>query len=245
MIKDEKPTVRDLKGGDWYWMDKAVIQQYTPKVGAIGIAVYNFLASLVDRSQRCFPSQKYIAEFLGYSRATVNKALKLLKRNGLIGIEKRSRYHCVYHLLKVRCKAGETEISSRENSDVNQEDANDNKLTRMNNNIDIENRKTLDSNSIFKGFRPRNRRELLALDLAEALNDHRGLALYLSYSKKYPEPLLRKVLGEVKEIPFEKIRKSRAALFNHLIQRYAQKTLENPGNQPGDEIFGNSDLSRP
>jgi len=245
MIKDEKLTVRDLKGGDWYWMDKAVIQQYTPKVGAIGIAVYNFLASLVDSSQRCFPSQKYIAESLGYSRATVNKALSLLKTTGLIGIEKRSRYHCVYYLLKVRCHAGETEMSSRGNSDVNQEDTNDNKLTRMNNNIDIQNRKPLGSGDIFKGFRPRNKRELLALDLAEALNDHRGLALYLSYSKKYPEPLLRKVLGEVKEIPFEKIRKSRAALFNHLIQKYAQKTAENPGDQSGDKISGDSALSGP
>ena len=34
--------------------------------------------------------------------------------------------------------------------------------------------------------------------------------------------LLRQTLGEVMEIPQERIKKSRAALFNHLIQKYAQ-----------------------
>ncbi len=66
------------------------------------------------------PTRANIAEHLGYSRATVNKAIKVLEENELIRIEKRSRYHCVYHLLKVRCKDDETQMSSRGNSDVNQ-----------------------------------------------------------------------------------------------------------------------------
>jgi biotin operon repressor len=115
-----KIEVRDLRNGNWYWIHRAVIKEYTPKIGATGIAVYNFLASCADTQQSCFPSQKYIAEHLGYSRATVNKAIQVLEKNGLIRIEKRSRYHCVYHLLKVRCKAGKTQKSSRGNSDVNQ-----------------------------------------------------------------------------------------------------------------------------
>jgi biotin operon repressor len=97
-----------------------VIKEYTPKIGSTGIAVYNFLASFVDTRQSCFPSQKYIAEHLGYSRATVNKTIKVLEENGLIRIEKRSRYHCVYHLLKVRCKDDKTQKLSRGNSDVKQ-----------------------------------------------------------------------------------------------------------------------------
>ena len=79
----------------------------------------------------------------------------------------------------------------------------------------------------FKDFIPRNREELLALDLAEALNDYEGIALYISYSKKYPESLLRRVLSEVKEIPDEKIKKSRGALFNHLVMRYGQENYNN------------------
>ncbi len=89
-------------------------------IGAAGIAVYNFLASCVDTRQSCFPSQKHIAEHLGYSRVTVNKTIKLLEENELISIEKRSRYYCVYHLLKVRCKDDKTQLSSGGNSDVNQ-----------------------------------------------------------------------------------------------------------------------------
>ncbi len=72
-------------------------------------------------------------------------------------------------------------------------------------------------------FKPRNEKELLATDLAEALNDTKNLPLYLSYCNKYPEQLLRRVLGEVKELPQEKIRKSKGALFNYLVQKYANK----------------------
>jgi len=71
-------------------------------------------------------------------------------------------------------------------------------------------------------FIPRTREELLAFDLAEALDDRRSLPVYLSYARKYPESFLRNILGNVKEIPISKIKKSRAALFNFLIKKYAQ-----------------------
>lgn len=76
----------------------------------------------------------------------------------------------------------------------------------------------------FKGFQPKNQAELLALDLAKELDDPPGLPLYLSYAKKYPASLLRQALGVVKEIPSQKVKKSRGALFNYLVQKYAQKT---------------------
>ena len=87
--------------------------------------------------------------------------------------------------------------------------------------------KDLSNRNDFKDFRPRTREELLALDLASALSDTKGLRLYLSYAKRYPESLLRKVLGEVKEIPEERIRKSRAALFNHIVRKHAKETSNN------------------
>lgn len=79
----------------------------------------------------------------------------------------------------------------------------------------------------FKDFRPGDKQELLALDLADTLNDRDNLPLYLSYAKRYPEQLLRRVLGEVKEVPLKKIKKSRGALFNHLVQKYAQQASNN------------------
>jgi len=229
MPNQEKIEIRDLRNGDWYWVHKAVIREYAPKVGAIGIAVYNFLASLADGRQICFPSQRYIAERLGYSRSYINETLKLLEKNGLIRIEKKGRYHRIYHLLKLRCQPGRTQMSTRANSGVNQSDTNNNKLTRIINNIDSKN--LLGSNfKIFKKFKPKSREELLALDLAKALKDRNGFPLYLSYSKRYPESLLRRVLGEVEEIPDRKIKKSRGALFNYLIQKYVKETSKNNRN---------------
>ncbi len=63
-------------------------------------------------------------------------------------------------------------------------------------------------------------KELLALELAKNLDDLEALSLYRSYVNRYPEWLLRKVLGEAMKTPANKIKKSRGALFNHLIRRY-------------------------
>lgn len=222
MAKQTKNKVRDLRNGSWYWIHRRILKEYSKKVGATGILVYNFLASLADRTQACFPSQKYIAECLGYSRTTVNRAIKTLEKNGLIRIKKRDRYHCLYSLVEPRCKASETQMSNRRNSDVKQVNTNNNKLTRNINNNDRRNKNFLNFNS-FKGFKPKTRKELLALDLTRELNDCKSLPLYLHYCKKYPESVIRKALGEVKETPLERIKKSKAALFSYLIKKYAQR----------------------
>ena len=41
-------------------------------------------------------------------------------------------------------------------------------------------------------FKPRTREELLALDLAEGLNDRKSLPTYLTYARRYPEGFLRR-----------------------------------------------------
>lgn len=120
-------------------------------------------------------------------------------------------------------------MSNRRNSDVAQVNTNNNKLKRNINNIDNEDKKPFSSRTSNE-FIPKTREELLALDLAEGLNDIKALPLYLSYAKKYPEFLLRKVLGEVRDIPSEKIKKSRGALFNHLITKYAKGAFKNNRN---------------
>jgi len=92
-------------------------------------------------------------------------------------------------------------------------------------NIDIDNKKNFKSDvKAFKGFKPKTREELLAFDLAKGLDDLQGLPLYLSYSKKYPEGLLRKILSEIQKIPAEKIKKSRGALFNYLVQKHGKES---------------------
>lgn len=227
--------LRDIKDGDWYWVNKSIIFDYAKKINATGIMVYSLLACFANKNQSCFPSQKYISEKLGCSRATVNRTLKELEDKGLIRIEKIDKYRCAYHLLKVGCQAlekleqkgesGETDMARDETSEFHRKDTNDKYLSRNNNNnIDIDNINNIDSvTNSDMGINPLTREEFIAYDLAEALNDPEGIALYISYAKRFPESLLRGTLGDVLEIPDEKIRKSRAALFNHIISKHINK----------------------
>jgi DNA-binding MarR family transcriptional regulator len=220
---NDKIEIRELRNGEWYWIQRALIQDYAAQIKAIGLAVYNLLAAMAGNDQQCFPSQKYMAECLACSRATVNKTIKRLERAGLVKIGKRDRYHCRYTLLKVRCKAQETQMSTGGNPDVSRIDTNDNDITRINNDIDKLKIKT----SIYRSFKKikckqQTREDLLARDLAEALNDLPGFPLYLTLARKYPESFLREKLSEAKSIPAKKIKKSRGAFFNYLIQKNAQ-----------------------
>jgi hypothetical protein len=72
-------------------------------------------------------------------------------------------------------------------------------------------------------FKPKNEKELLAWDIANNLNDITSLHFYLSLANRYPAGLLRKALGATLEVPSARIRKSRGALFNHLVQQYAKE----------------------
>jgi DNA-binding transcriptional MocR family regulator len=212
--------IRNMNKGDWYWIPKAVIQEYASRIGAMGIAVYNFLASMADRNQSCFPSQRYMAERLGYSRSTMSRAIKCLEEHRLIRKEMRSRYHCVYQLLRVRCGVGETQMSTAGNSDVIQEDTNKTKLTRINNNVVV----SVSQKKLPTERRPLTREELLALDISEVLDDQRNIKQYLHFARKFPESILREFLSQVKQTPPEKIKKSRAALFVYLVKQYDQQT---------------------
>jgi hypothetical protein len=62
---------------------------------------------------------------------------------------------------------------------------------------------------------------LLALDIATALDDLKGLALYLKYCRTYPQAVIFRAFADAKEIPLERIRKSRGALFTYLAKKYA------------------------
>ena len=86
--------------------------------------------------------------------------------------------------------------------------------------IDI---RSIDIEKWVRNFEPRTKKDLLALDVAKALDDMKNLGLYISYCRKYPEDLIRKILGIVKEFPPEKIRKSKGALFNYLVQKHGKE----------------------
>jgi len=87
-----------------------------------------------------------------------------------------------------------------------------------------------DSAESFLGVSKEFKSKELAVDIARALEDQENLALYISYCRRYPLPLLRTVLAEVRQIPSGKIKKSRGALFNYLVQKYAKENHQNPGH---------------
>lgn len=94
---------------------------------------------------------------------------------------------------------------------------NDNKI----NNFDYRNDRGKEFNSFL------TREDALARDLAAGLNDEANLGFYLSVCRKYPEEILWMIYGRVKQFPERKIKKSKGALFNYLIQKYAKDNNRN------------------
>ncbi len=93
-------TVRDVRNGEWYWVDKAVIDRYGFKLKPIGIAIYNCLAKLANQAGLCYPSHSYIAKKIGASKSSVKRGISALIKLKLIRQERR-RYSNVYYLLKL------------------------------------------------------------------------------------------------------------------------------------------------
>lgn len=61
----------------------------------------------------------------------------------------------------------------------------------------------------------------LANEIAEALDDHTSLALFLHFAQKYKEEHLLKLLDKVLSVPEHKIKKTRGALFTFLVAQHA------------------------
>lgn len=62
--------------------------------------------------------------------------------------------------------------------------------------------------------------EMLAIDLAQTLNDYDALPLYKKYALQYKEAFLRRILEKVMSIEDKKIKKSRGALFTYLVSHH-------------------------
>jgi|GEM_PF-3360360 len=176
----------------------------------------------------------------------ISRALKRLEAAGLVRIGKRSRYHSLYSLMKVksRCSIHETQMPQACNSDLAPVDTNNNKLIRNNNDIANKDKRLLNLKAS-KRFKPETKEELLALDIARELNDLKSLSVYLSYAKKYPESLLRQFLGKATEVPARNIRKGRAVLFNCLVKNMPIKPLKIIGINPGTRYLSISVFEGP
>jgi hypothetical protein len=228
-MEEEQPhNPRSIHDGSWYWINKTVLQDHGRDIGAVGIAVYSCLAFFADSRQTCFPSQQYIAELLGCSRATVNRAIKDLEARRLIRLERRGRCPQVYRLLSVRCNSGKSLLSNTRAFDVTPEGTNNTEITRINNNNPAAS-EDIHSSNLRTDHNPQPviQNELFALELANALDDRQSLPQYLSYCRTYPESLLRRAIRDTTGVPDCRIKKSRAALFKYLVQEYAKHETNN------------------
>jgi nitrate reductase assembly molybdenum cofactor insertion protein NarJ len=70
----------------------------------------------------------------------------------------------------------------------------------------------------------------LAHEIAERLNDPDALSLYISYAQQFPHDKLREILNRVESLPERQIRRSRGALFTHLVNQYKQYGRDHSGN---------------
>jgi len=227
MSENEKNQIRSLSQHGWYWINREILAGYGKRLKSSGIAVYNVLASYASQgTQTCFPSQQTIADQIGLHRVTVNRKIRQLSRLGLLKIE-RLKDRCLYSLLNPDVSDPLHPCSRSDTRGVAPDNINNNKRTRINiNNIDNKKYFATDGES-FKEFKPQTREELLALDMAQTLNDLKSLPLYLKYAKSLPESRIRETLSWVKQVPDENIKRSRAALFNSVIKRNAKRAASN------------------
>jgi hypothetical protein len=218
-IASASAQARSLGGCSWYWIDKTILFDHGSALKASGIAVYNVLAAFSNgKTQTCYPTHGRIAHICGLSNRSVIRKIKLLEQLGLIAIERNGKAR-TYRLLAHRIRDKTYPASDKSNHRyVTKIHANDNKETKMKNDNPMMN---------FENVKPRTKAELLAHDLAIALRDHGGYQFYLAAANVYPENVLRAIASQVNQIPDKNIKKSRGALFNHLLKKYAQQANNN------------------
>ncbi len=83
-------TLQDTRTPGWFWIEDAVIDRFGPHIGAIGVAVYAYLARRADKQGICFPSYQTVARQLNLSRRTVITYISLLEQHRLIVAASRS-----------------------------------------------------------------------------------------------------------------------------------------------------------
>lgn len=95
-----KIIVRDFRNGDWYWVNKVVLEH--PDLTASNQAVYHALAYFANnRTQSCYPTIKKISKLTHLHKETVSKSIKRLEELGFIRVKRESGMVNEYELLSL------------------------------------------------------------------------------------------------------------------------------------------------
>ena len=152
-MSDEKIKVRDLRNGDWYWINKVILDEYGEKLKPIGIAIYNCLAAHANQEGFCFPSHKHIAKKIGASISSVQRGIRELIKLNLVR-KGRQRYHNLYYLLKLdrsvrptsnKLRQSDQHIGHTDRSDQSAGTTNKNKEKDLNKKNYVVDEKTVDN----------------------------------------------------------------------------------------------------
>ena len=99
MENKEQIRVRDLRNGDWFWLNKQILEH--KRLNSSDKLVYCALAYFANNvDQSCFPSFSALVKLTGISKPTVAKSIKNLEKNKLIGVERKRGKMSVYKLWK-------------------------------------------------------------------------------------------------------------------------------------------------
>jgi len=98
--ENPKPEVRDLRNGDWLWINKQILEDTNLK--ASDKLVYSALAYFAgNTNQMCYPSISQLMQLTGLTRPTIINAIKNLENRGYIKVERSAGRISVYYLLKI------------------------------------------------------------------------------------------------------------------------------------------------
>lgn len=75
-----------------------------------------------------------------------------------------------------------------------------------------------------------NQQEELARRIARGLGEEDSLPIFRAIVKRHPDSIIRRAYEETLAVPPQKIRKSRGAIFNYLVKKYARKDPQDPGD---------------
>lgn len=212
---------KSRKGNEIYWfpLPRALFKRFCQVLGIRTLSVYCFLAAYADQSYKSRLNLDRISQKLGLSRKEILNAVKQLHELHLIQFEPGKRVIKSCKLLWIPAwgkSCGQTGDEFTRTTNLYRIDYS--RERRIDIDIDRLGDKLINHISMCQ-----NDKTILAYELAEALGDQEAIQMYVSYANRFPEPLLREILVKVLAVPDYKIRKTRGALFNYLIQQHAGK----------------------
>jgi hypothetical protein len=208
---------------------KAIPRFERPSEAVVYWALENLCEGAGGRYMMPLPK---LAQRCGLAVSTTNRAVLSLTKQGLI------QYHRGYN--QSRPSIFEIPLSqSHRGEKVSSKRTARPKIGILNpNDSDSINNISIGDNDIADAVHKQNEEsestkgERLACQVADGLDDMKNLRLYQSYCRRYPADIILKAFARAREPSPDKIKKSRGALFNFLVQLYGGKQKHNPGSGP-------------